>query len=135
MAQVASGVVSRLVQPRKRDVQRGVRPQRVDDSVSVQPPTRRQREELHQRGRVTLGPPPGRPGCAVDQDAKAVQQTHVDISMDVCSDIQVAPPDLIASLCWWRVSVLEESVEAQPTRAERGVEDGSLVSEGSPPGA
>jgi hypothetical protein len=55
--------------------------------------------------------------------------------MDVYADIDVTPLGLIASLCWWRASVLEESVEAEPTGAGWGVEDGSLVSEGSPPGA
>jgi hypothetical protein len=55
--------------------------------------------------------------------------------MDVCADIEVTPLGIIASLCWWRASVLEESVEAEPTGAGWGVEDGSLVSQGSPPGA
>jgi hypothetical protein len=55
--------------------------------------------------------------------------------MDVCADIEVTPLGIIASLCWWRASVLEESGEVEPTGGGRGVEDGSLVSQGSPPGA
>jgi hypothetical protein len=55
--------------------------------------------------------------------------------MDVCADIDVTPLGLIASLCWRRACVLKESVEAEPTGAGWSVEDGSLVSQGSPPGA
>jgi len=59
----------------------------------------------------------------------------VDVSIDACAVIDTGLLDLIASLCWWRASEDQASVETQPTWSERGVWDGLLISTGAPPGA
>ena len=73
VAQRTAGKVRRLVQPRARIVDRGVRPQCVDHLLPVQRAAGRQREQFDQRRRVSAAPLRGRNWPAVDPDGEAAQ--------------------------------------------------------------
>src|SRR4029079_11605457 len=53
-------------------------PDGIDDLLTVEAVTRRQRQDLHQGRGVAAGPARGRDGLTVDGDREAAEQLHLD---------------------------------------------------------
>ena len=76
LAERLPGEVGGLMQPRQREVEVDVRPERVDHAVAVQLGSGREGEELHERRGMAAAPPLVGEGDAVDADGEAAHQGY-----------------------------------------------------------